>query len=297
MRTLSPGLAAHLDEGVTTLCRCWRLGRRDGLVLGFTDHDGDLAFGGTVFEARSGLEAAETTAELGFAIGGGEIAGALESAGITEEDIAAGLYDAASVESWLVDWTDVENRLLLDVGSIGEVRRADRAFVAEVRGLTHRLDEERGLLYTGLCSAELGDGRCRVDLSSPQFSAMGQVATTDQTVVLTARGLEAYADGWFTGGRLAWAAGANAPSGAEVKAHRATAGGAEIELWQPAVRPIAVGDTFRISAGCDKALATCRDKFANVPNHRGFPHMPGNDFVLRFARQGEPRMDGGSLFR
>src|ERR687894_572887 len=104
MKTLPTGLAAHLGEGVTTLCRCWRLERRDGVAAGFTDHDRDLAFAGTVFAAHTGLQAAEAGAELGFAVGGGDVAGALVSAGITEDDIQAGLYDDASVETWLVNW-------------------------------------------------------------------------------------------------------------------------------------------------------------------------------------------------
>ena len=52
-------LAAHLAGAVTTLCRCWRLTRRDGVTSGFTDHDRDLAFAETTFLARTGLEAAE----------------------------------------------------------------------------------------------------------------------------------------------------------------------------------------------------------------------------------------------
>ncbi len=44
MRAVPPDLAAHLAGDVTTLCRCWRVLRRDGLALGFTDHDRDLAF-------------------------------------------------------------------------------------------------------------------------------------------------------------------------------------------------------------------------------------------------------------
>src|SRR5829696_5399234 len=68
MRPIPQNLAAHLDGGATTLCRCWRLIRRDGASFGFTDHDRDLAFGGVVYAARTGLEAAEATAELGRAI-------------------------------------------------------------------------------------------------------------------------------------------------------------------------------------------------------------------------------------
>jgi uncharacterized phage protein (TIGR02218 family) len=54
------------------------------------------------------------------------------------------------------------------------------------------------------------------------------------------------------------------------------------------VRPLAVGDAFVIRAGCDKRLETCRAKFANVANFRGFAHIPGQDAVIRYASR-----DGG----
>ncbi|KAA2237250.1 DUF2163 domain-containing protein [Salinarimonas soli] len=279
MRTLSPELAARLGRETASLCRCWALIRRDGAVLGFTDHDRDVAFAGRVHAARTGLDAAEATSELGFAVGGGEVAGALTSAGITEDDLAAGLYDDASVETWLVDWAEPEHRLLLDVAHLGEIRRADGAFVAELRGLMHRLDEERGRLYGAACSADLGDARCRVDLSAPALRHEGAVASTDGALEITAPALAGYAPGLFTGGRLRWTAGLNAGTAVEVRAHR----GGSLSLWQRAARPIGPGDTFQVTAGCDKSLSTCRDRFANATNFRGFPHMPGTDFLLRGA--------------
>ncbi|MDB5512503.1 MAG: beta-tubulin [Enterovirga sp.] len=297
MRDIPAALAAHLAEAATTLCRCWRLTRRDGAVSGFTDHDRDLLFDGCSFAAGTGLEAAEATAELGFAVSGGDVSGALVSAGLTEADIAAGLYDDASVETWIVNWAAPAERLLLDLSSIGEIRRADGAFVAELRGPMHRLDEERGLTYRAACSATLGDERCRVDLDDPAFSGFAAVATTDGGLALTTTGLGAFADGWFYGGQLLWTGGANAGRAVEIKAHRAGTGAAELDLWQRMPATIAAGDPFRVTAGCDKRLATCRDKFGNVPNHRGFPHMPGSDFVLRVAASGTGVFDGGSLFR
>lgn len=297
MRELPPALAGHLGEGVTTLCHCWRVTRRDGVVLGFTDHDRDLLLAGTRCSARTGLEAAEASAELGFAVGGGEVSGALVSAGITEDDLAAGLYDDAAVETWLVNWAEPGTRLLLDTGTIGEIRREDGAFVAEVRGLMHRLDQRRGRLYQAACAAELGDGCCRVPLDAPAYTGIAAVADTDGALALSTGGLSAYADGWFTAGRLTWLQGANAGASIEVRAHRLVGEVAELELWQRAPKPILAGDGFRVSAGCDKRFATCRDRFANVANFRGFPHLPGNDFVLRVPRGGEPGFDGGSLFR
>jgi hypothetical protein len=32
-----------------------------------------------------------------------------------------------------------------------------------------------------------------------------------------------------------------------------------------------------------------------VVNFRGFPHIPGNDFVIRYPVQGEPGNDGKSM--
>src|SRR5205085_11905336 len=121
---------AHIEQGATTLCRCWKLTRRDGAIAGFTDHDRDLVFDGVTFAARTGLEAAEVTAELGFSIGGGDVSGALVSAGITEDDLAAGLYDDATVETWLVNWSGPEERLLPDLATIREIRPPDGALVA-----------------------------------------------------------------------------------------------------------------------------------------------------------------------
>jgi uncharacterized phage protein (TIGR02218 family) len=296
MRTIPPNLAAHLADRATNLCHCWKLTRRDGVALGFTDHDRDLAFAGTLHAARTGLEAAEATVELGFAIGGGEVSGALISAGLIEDDISSGLYDDASVETWLVNWSDVEERLLLDVGSIGEIRRADGGFVAEVRGLMHRFDEERGRLFRATCSADLGDERCGIALSSSTYAGTGTVTRTDGALSIVASGI-GFSDGWCTAGNLAWTSGDNAGLSVEIKVHRAISGTDEFDLWQRAPQAIKVGDTFRVTAGCDRTHATCRAKFKNAVNFRGFPHMPGNDFIIRIPQQGEPGLDGGSFFR
>ena len=297
MRDIPLDLAAHLQEGATTLCRCWKLMRRDGTCFGFTDHDRDLVLDGVTYAARSGLEAAEATSELGFAVGGGEVSGALISTDITEQDVAAGRYDDATVEVRLVNWAEPDQSVLLDVASIGEIRRADDAFVAELRGPMHRFDEERGLLYRATCSADLGDGRCRVDLTAGTFSADARVSATDGALTIESQAVADHPPDWFSGGRLVWLDGANAGVGVEVKAHRRGSGSLRLDLWQRAPRPIVPGDGFRVTAGCDKRLATCRSKFANVANFRGFPHMPGNDFVLKGVAPGETVFDGGSLFR
>ncbi|HEX2217014.1 MAG TPA: DUF2163 domain-containing protein [Xanthobacteraceae bacterium] len=295
MRDIPPALQAKLDSGATTLARCWVVTRSDGVVQGFTDHDRDLIVDGVVCRAGTGLTASEATQHFGLAIGGSEIGGALASDTLNEDDLAAGRYDAAAVKLFLVDWSEPELRVLLAGGVLGEVRREGLSFTAEVRGLAHRLGEETGRLYTPACSADLGDVRCKVDLTQAAFRAGGTVTAASDASSFTAAGLEAFADGWFTAGRLVWENGENAELAVEVKTHRLTDTGARLELWQAMPQLISAGDAFVVTAGCDKRFATCRDRFANTVNFRGFPHIPGNDFVIRYPVPGEPGNTGGSL--
>ena len=81
----------------------------------------------------------------------------------------------------------------------------------------------------------------------------------------------------------------------EVKQHRFEGDVVTVSLWQAMPEPIAEGDSFVVTAGCDRRFSTCRDRFDNVLNFRGFPHIPGNDFLLRYAVDGEPGNDGASL--
>jgi uncharacterized phage protein (TIGR02218 family) len=287
VKTLPPGLTAHLASGATTLVWCWRLTRRDGVKLGFTDHDRDIAFDGTTFEAAAGFTASEIKDAVGLSVDNLEVESALSSGRLTEADLAAGLYDDARVEIFRVNWQAAEERMLVRSGSLGEVRRAGLAFAAEVRGLAHYLQQPKGRLFQFGCDADLGDQRCGVDLNQAQYRGIGTVDAASSARRFTATGLDTFADDWFTRGLLTFTSGANDGRAVEVKRHELRDGLVSLELWQEPGETPAPGDTFTVTAGCDKQLATCRAKFANVVNFRGFPHMPGNDFVTSFARAGE----------
>ena len=294
MRSIPSALQVKLDSGVTTLCRCWTVTRRDGVEQGFTDHDNDVVLGAVTCRAGTGLDGSEVTAKHGMAVDTSDMSGALSTDTLNEDDLAAGLYDSAAIELWLVDWSEPDLRVLLAKGTLGEVKRDGTAFVAELRGLSQVLAEESGRLYTTTCGADLGDSKCRVDLSSPAHRGSGAVVAVTATSSFTASGLDTYADSWFTAGKLTFTSGANAGLAMEVKAHR-TGVGVSIDLWQAMAYPIEAGDSFIVTAGCDKRLTTCHDRFNNIVNFRGFPHIPGNDFVLRYPVAGEPGNDGSSL--
>jgi uncharacterized phage protein (TIGR02218 family) len=117
MKTLPPGLQAHLDSGATTLAWCWRITRADGAIFGFTDHDRTLSFDGTAFEPESGLTASEVRTGSDLSVDAQDAQGVLTSDRITETDILDGRWDNAAVEVWRVNWTDPSQRVLLRRGA------------------------------------------------------------------------------------------------------------------------------------------------------------------------------------
>ena len=296
MRSISSALQAKLDSGVTTLAHCWKITRRDGAVLGFTDHDEDIVFDGASYRAATGFTGSEATTRFDLSVTGSEIAGAFDGDTLSEHDLAGGRYDAAAIETWLVDWCDVSLRVLTMRGSLGEVKREGTAFAADIRGLADALAQESGRYYTAKCNADLGDARCRFNLASTGFHGAGAVTVLRGTSIVEVSGLGAFANGLFTAGRLSWTSGANAGLAIEIKEHRVTDGVVRLSLWQAMPEALAVGDAFTITAGCDKQFATCRDVFANSVNFRGFPHIPGNDFVISYPSSGASGNDGGSMY-
>lgn len=215
MKDVPEDIQAALGSGVTTLCDCWIVTRSDGARFGFTDHDRDLVWQGVTCRAGSGFGGSDVAAESGLAPDQTGLVGALDDAILRDVDLEAGLWAGARVEIARVDWSTGAG-VICSQGELGEIRRVDGRFEAELLGLSHRLSHVTGRVFARRCDAQLGDARCGVETSQPGFAG-----------------------------------------------------------------------------GCDKAYATCRDRFDNTLNFRGFPYMVGND-VLQAGPAGDPVRDGGS---
>lgn len=246
-------------------------------------------------ERCASLSASAMADGPGFATGGGDVAGQITGPALEARDLEAGLWDGARVAVYRVNWQQPAQHILLRRAVIGEVSRDGAAFRAELRGLAHLLEARQGRVFQKACDADLGDVRCTVDLSGPAFSVTATVETAPDTATLVLGGADGFESGWFTGGRLEVTGGAASGFASEIARHVRAEGGVRVALWQPLDRPVEPGTAVRLTAGCDKRLATCAAKFANHLNFQGFPHMPGTDFVLSYPNRNTGENDGGPL--
>lgn len=282
MKNISSELADHIAGECTTLATCWKVTRKDALVLGFTDHNIDIEFESVSYKAASGFNPSSITSNANLAVDFQDVEGMLSETSINEEDIFAGKYDSAEVEVFMLNFENTtQGKLKLKKGWLGEVVLHNNQFYAELRGLTQKLTQTIGELYSPSCRAQLGDGRCKVTLATHQFSgAISSVSSRQHFFVSSIPNTGAD----FAGGTALFTSGANVGIGMEIKEHQYNATtGAEIILVLPMPYDISISDSITLTRGCDKTLGTCKAKFNNVLNFRGEPHVPGLDKIFETA--------------
>ncbi len=287
-------LKAHLQSGATQVCRAWELKRRDGVRLGFTDHDLDLTFDDLVFHADTGLSSVALEQTTGLSVDNTEAMGVLSHVSVSEADIEAGRFDGAEVLAWTVNWADVSQRVLRFRGTLGEIRRSGGVFKAELSGLTERLNQAQGRIYQSSCAALLGDAACQFDVSAPGYQWRGFVSAVEDRRMLAFDDLSGFDEGWFDRGRVEVMSGPATGLIGLAKTDRVVGSQRQIELWEPLRAAVAVGDEVLLQAGCDRRMETCRAKFNNLLNFRGFPHIPGEDWLMTSPSGGSAN-NGGSL--
>lgn len=281
MKVIPIALLDHLKQGTTTLAHIVKLTRQDGFVLTVAlDHDRPIVLGGLVYQPAFGMIPTDLETSGTLSVDNMDAKGALMALGISEGDIAAGLWDLCEVRVMRVNWMNpAQGAEKLKRGWFGEISVGRDTFQSEVRGITQKLQQTIGEVVSASCKADLYDSRCKIVAAEGvwRFSNVAVTAATSPRQ-FAAAGL-GQAAGFFDAGKVTWVAGANAGLSMEIRTH--LAGGA-LELQEPMPFPITLGDQFTIVAGCLKRYSEdCVAKFNNGINHRGFPFVPGQDQMFK----------------
>jgi len=263
-----------LEGELTSIAFCWRLERRDGLAIGLTAHDRDLAIEGLVHRAAPGMTPSAIRREDGLDAETGDAGGALSAGAIRADDLAAGRWDGARVTLFAADWNAPGRRVPLSEGSVGAVEMTERGFTAELRGSAAALDRPVAEETSPECRAELGDRRCRVAMGTRRRFAR-VVSAEGAAIVLD---VAEPGNGAWANGRLRWFGGANAGLEGTIAASNGTG----LMLRVPPAFAVAAGDLVEVGEGCDRSLETCATRFGNAANFRGEPFLPGIDLLTRY---------------
>lgn len=280
MKRISDQFFRLLRRPHTKLARLWKITRRDGLVLAFTDHDKAITYDGVDYEPTTAFSASAMQSRADGSVDNMNVV-AITSDLITEIDLRTGKLDGAKVEIYGVNWDNIGAGVMeLKSGRLGEVSIKDNSFETELRSFAQSLQQPFGETYTIECRHLLGDGGCKVNTAP--FTTTGVVSGVADRRIFSDR-TRTEPEEWFQYGLLTWTSGANEGFSMEVVAFKGDPI-RRIVLLEPMPFRIAPGDTYEIVAGCDKTYATCRGKFSNGVNFGGFPDFPDEKTVLELPR-------------
>ena len=281
--------------------RCWQVTLNDGQVLRSTELDADVTvpvgeYAGT-YRSSTSISGSTHAAKDDLSVGNMEVQGTLTEGsellvpGISAQDIEAGLVDSAAFVLLLVNWRQPDAGVYVELaGTIGNVQRDSTGnWTCELRSLMQRYQQRVGRSYTVACNVEVfGDARCGVDVDAYAVDGAVLASSGSRTFTVDADlGSPATPAPRFTGGRVRFTSGLNAGYEKEIKSFAGTT----VECWEAFPFVVAEGDTLTMWPDCFRDLASCKF-YDNVPNHRGFPNLPGPDELIKL-RAGPARKGGG----
>lgn len=282
---LSSFLLSNPPQIVSADLYTWTL--VNGTVLRYTDWQYDIAFGGHTWTAlgpkitrkslKWGIGLAVTQAQIEIADDGSTLIGStpLFQAILQRQfDQATFRLDRIYAASLPPTWIGTE---WMFTGIVGPISPLGRSLCGmTIDSITVLLNRKLPWkLFQPGCAWALYSTGCGVVKAS--FTDTGAVLSGGNAALI--KFTNARATGFFDLGQIVFTSGANNGLVRTVKQHIS---GSPSQLIFPVPLPNTpgVGDTFSVSAGCDKTQSTCQNKFSNLPNFEGEPNIPVSETAI-----------------
>jgi len=275
MRTISAGLKSAIMSG--KIANLVKITRSDGTQYSYTDHDATLTVGGLDYIPAAGLQRLRLESTTDNKVSNQQFAAGWID--FDEQELHDGLFDNAEVEVMKIGWDAVaDGTITTFFGNLGIIQWTDDGFKADVHSITRKLNRNYGITTTASCRHKLFEpnsvssvGACLVNKST--FTYTGTItAIVKDRIKFEATGTFPTTQDYVAFGELSFSSGLNNGLVYEVSKHDVGAF-TELELMTQTIKTVSIGDTFTVTAGCDKAFGTCKNKFSNSVNFGGMPHI------------------------
>ncbi len=288
MKSASPALVAYINivraqrDAPLLMADCFTFSLLSGLVLTYTNADVPIALNGYSYVANSvlvdglnykcavGLDVDQQKITISArpldTIGGVPFLqalrnGVLDGCEITRERVFLTAWNAPPLGSVLL----FKGRVAT-IDSLGRTT-AEITVNSDLALLDIQIPRN---LYSPACVHVLFDSGC--GLVKNVYGANGAVGAGTTNLSIAWSGASAA----YAQGTIVFTSGVNGGISANVKSASSTA----LTLAYPLLNAPAVGDTFTAYQGCDHSMATCKAKFNNLANFRGFPFIPPPTYAI-----------------
>lgn len=278
MKTIPAALEPTFQRAVMRLATCMRIVRTDGAVYCFTTSAHALTINAELYLPAASFNPSDVSSNANLNTDDLEIEGLIADESINEDDLRAGRWDHAQFRIFQVDWSDTSlGEKKVRKGHLGKVSLHRQTFITELLGLMNALSTAVGQITQVNCRNNLGDAKCKVDMTGRVVTGTIATCSTDFVTLTDAARTEANAT--FDEGVITFTSGSAIGLAFEVRAYL-------VGTWTTKL-PIpydVTGASYSMSEGCIRTHAVCRDRFSNVVNFNGEPWLRGQDVGAQVGR-------------
>jgi uncharacterized phage protein (TIGR02218 family) len=266
------------ENTVTTLVNCCLITLKNNSQIAFTDYQQDLEINNQLYHANGVFNISAINTFNFLQPDNLNMKNFIDHQLITFEDVNLGLYENAIIKIFQVDYTKPSKIFLMKYeGLIGEIKIENNQISAEVNGLEIKIDKNIVDIYSPNCRANLGDKKCKVDLTKFSSNCNITEIIDGRTILFNAK--QKFVDGFFDYGFLL--------IDKQVKVEIIKHYQQSLILRFPLNIKLDLTKSYVIIAGCNKEFSCCYNKFNNALNFRGEPHLPGIEKILTLGGAGE----------
>lgn len=285
MRVVSPGLLAKLGAETQRLAGFLWLRRPDGFTVTLSSCDIDVSFepgvisGGQdvsgLYLCNPGIGLTNIVWTSGLNVDNLEIQFLEDDTYINKTDVLSKKWSKTEFRLFRADPLDPGAGIdTLMVGHMGDVQVYENRMQAELRSVVQLLQQTVGEVTTKTCKTFLFSPKCTVDQAANTF--IGTMTSGGRQVFTDSSRSEP--DDWFGDGEVVFNDGPAQGMRAKVRSYLGASG--QFTLVMPLLAAPQIGDSYTAYTGCRKrCYEDCRDKFSNILNFQGEPHVPGNDYI------------------
>ncbi|MGK2897204.1 MAG: DUF2163 domain-containing protein [Burkholderiaceae bacterium] len=273
-KTLDAPIAAHIATGFPTLAWAVEVIRPDGTAFRWCTGTRPAVIEGNTYTPADGLTLSSIASSVGFNVDNGKFTIG-DQINVQRADIIDGVWDGSAYRFFQYNWASPSDGIIAwPNGWLANAEPRVGAFDVEFRDFRAALLQDTTRIHSYACGYELGDAKCRKDLTAFTLTAQPVTTVNSRRQVVFAGFTEA-AD-WATEGRLLFTTGPNA-NGIQRQIQLHEAGGV-VTFVRELPYAALVGDQATIVAGCrHRPVEDCTAKFANMVNNGGCNTKPSVD--------------------
>lgn len=273
----------------------------DAPVLRLAGYPTDITMSnGQVYKTEFGYEFSGLGNSSTFASATVDLNGILQLGAVSRDDLMSGVYDNARVYLFATSWmAPVEDEEPLACLFFGKTTITDDGFKTELMGMIDALSQSTGRSYAPTCQWTFLDqtldgemlrpstSRCIGPRSAPDGPSFASLKVTGTLTAVTDQyqftdSARTEASDYFGAGAIRFVSGPNA--GLKPMEIKSFASGViivhEAFFYMPQV-----GDQYEMIPGCRKRhTEDCKNKWNNVRNFGGQPHVPTSSVYSQVGR-------------